>query len=308
VSLVPELSIVIVNYNTGEFTAQCIDSIYNHPPRYSFEIILIDNASTDGSADWLEKHYPQIILIRNPRNTGIAGGNNLGIKASTGKFVLLLNNDTLTMPGSIDRAVDFLEKHPEAGGVGGNLLNPDKSFQSGYIDFPTLAQVFLITTRLGYINKPFYPSHPRGREILEVDWMSSAFMLFRREALFDVGLVNEEFFIYSDESDLQYRMKNAGWKIYYLPDLDTIHFGGKSLNPWRRRRLVYRGYLLFFTKHHSRLEQALLRVLFLTASTIKLTYWWIYSLFDNRNKLATHEMDSNRSIIKMCLKQGIEGV
>jgi N-acetylglucosaminyl-diphospho-decaprenol L-rhamnosyltransferase len=300
------LSIVIVNYNTKSYTAQCLDSIYQDPPRSKFETILVDNASSDDSAEWLKSRYPQVLLVKSERNNGIAGGNNLGIRASRGRYVLLLNNDTLVKPGALDLTVQFLEAHPEAAGVGGNLINADGSFQSGYISFPTLGQLFLITTKLGQLLHSFYPSHPRGDTIKEVDWMSTAFMTFRRDALLQAGLVDEQYFIYSDESDLQLRLKNAGWKIYYLPDLETIHFGSKSLSPWRRRRLVYRGYLLFFVKHRSRVEAGLLRMMFISACLLKIPFWWANTLIPSRQELADLELESNYSILRMCLKPGIE--
>lgn len=303
-----DLSIVIVNFNTKDYTIQCIDSIRKDPPCVTYEIILVDNASSDGSAEILEARYPEIAFIRSAKNVGIAGGNNLGIKAASGRFILLLNNDTIVIPGSIDRTVEFLESHPEAGGVGGNLVNPDGSFQSGYYNFPTLGRLFLITTKIGHLLHDYYPSNPRTNSIIEVDWMSTAFMTFRREALYGIGLVDEQYFIYSDESDLQLRMRKAGWKIFYLPDLETIHFGGRSLNPWRRRRLVYRGYLLFFTRHRGPIQAMLVRMMFTIICLLKLPFWMLNYLVPARRNLAGEEMRSNFSIIRMCLKPGIEPV
>jgi GT2 family glycosyltransferase len=266
----------------------------------------VDNASSDGSADWLEIHYPWVRLLRSERNGGIAGGNNVGIRAAHGKYILLLNNDTLVIPGTIDRTVTFLESHPEAAGVGGNLLNEDGSFQSGYADFHTLWNVFLVISKLGQAFRPCFPSHPRGKTVQEVDWMSTAFMTFRRDALEAIGLVDEEFFIYSDETDLEYRLVKAGWKIYYLPDLETIHFGGKSLNPWRRRRLVYRGYLLFFRNHRGRLQTAVLRSMFSLACCLKLPFWALAWLVPRGKEHARYELHSNLAILRMCLTSEIE--
>jgi GT2 family glycosyltransferase len=300
------ISIVMVNFNQAQYTAQCLDSIQKTPPGYNYEVILVDNASSDGSADWLEVHYPWVKLVRSPKNGGIAGGNNLGIKAARGKYVLLLNNDTLVIPGSIERSVEFLEAHPEAGGVGGNLLNDDGSFQSGYADFHTLWSVFLTMTKLGMLFNPAFPFYPRGKTLKEVDWMSTAFMNFPRSVLEAVEGMDEVYFIYSDETDLEYRIKQKGWKIYYLPDLETIHFGGKSLNPWRRRRLVYRGILLFFQKHRSRFETLILRGMFVAISGLKLPFWALATLFPNRKERARQELDSNLSILRMCLKPRVE--
>ncbi|MCL4396524.1 MAG: glycosyltransferase, partial [Chloroflexi bacterium] len=175
-----------------------------------------------------------------------------------------------------------------------------------FIDFPTLAQVALITTKLSGLIRPSYPSHPPVQAVREVDWLSTAYMLFRRDALDQVGCVDEEFFIYSDESDLQYRLKKAGWKIYYLPEVKTIHFGGKSLTPWRRRRLVYRGYLLFFKKHYGRLQTVALRGLFAAASFVKLVAWSLLFIQPKMRERAVHELKSNGDIFVMTLKPGIE--
>lgn len=302
----PELSIVMVNFNQAQYSAQCLDSIQKDPPRVSHEIILVDNASLDGSPDWLITHYPSVKLVRSSKNGGIAGGNNLGIRSAQGKYILLLNNDTLVMPGTIDQSVAFLDAHPEAAGVGGNLLNEDGSFQSGYADFHTLWTVFLVITKLGQAFHTWYPSHPRGKALLEVDWMSTAFMTFRKEALEAVKLVNEEYFIYSDETDLEYRLVKAGWKIYYLPELETVHFGGKSLNAWRRRRLVYRGYLLFFRNHRGRLQTTFLRIMFSLACLIKLPFWALTWLGPRWKERAGQELRSNLAILRMCLEPGIE--
>ncbi len=206
------------------------------------------------------------------------------------------------------RLWNSLKSHPEAGGVGGNLVNPDGSFQSGYYNFPNLGRLFLITTKIGQLMHDYYPSNPRANSIIEVDWMSTAFMTFRREALFGIGLVDEQYFIYSDESDLQLRMRKAGWKIYYLPDLETIHFGGRSLNPWRRRRLVYRGYLLFFTRHRGAFQAMLVRMMFTIICLLKLPFWIFNYLLPARRNLAGEEVRSNWSIIRMCLNPGIEPV
>lgn len=272
-----------------------------NPPNRPYEIVLVDNASTDGSADWLAERYPDVRLIRSQKNGGIAGGNNLGIRASQGRLILLLNNDTLVLPATLDRVMDFLDTQPEAGGVGGQLLNDDGSFQSGHMDFPSLWQEFLIVTKLGEMVRPYYPSHPPGDTVREVGWMSTAFMLFRRAALDAVGLVDEEFFIYSDESDLQYRLQRAGWKIFYLPDVQTIHFGGKSLNPWRRRRMVYRGYLLFFHKHYDYWRTVALHLMFAGVSAVKLPIWAGLYLLPQRRERARLELHSNLEILRMCM-------
>lgn len=301
----PDVTIVIVNFNTRELTARCIDSVLASQARASFEIVVVDNASVDGSADYLEMRYPCITLIRSLENRGVAGGNNLGIRAGQGRHVLLLNSDTLLLPGALDRAINFLDTHPCAGGAGGKLLNPDRTFQSCFVDFPSLWQVFLITTKIGQLVRPRYPSYGPCPQVREVDWISSAFMLFRREAIEQVGLVDEAYFLYCDETDLQYRLKQAGWKIYYLPDVETIHLGGGSASSWRRRRLVYRGYLLFFRKHRGALQTMVLRALFAAASGLKLPLWAAASLWPAWREQARRELFSHRDIVHMCFQKHI---
>ena len=304
-SSTPEVSIVIVNYNTAFYTSQCLDSLDQHPPQVTYEMIVVDNASKDDSARVLEEKYPAIKLIRSPKNGGIAGGNNLGIHASTGRYVLLLNNDTIVLPGTIDAVYNFLKTHPEAAGVGGNLLNPDGSFQSGACAFSTLIEEFLNLTKLGGIIRPSYPSFQPFKDPRTVDWMSTAFMLFRLDALKQVGLVDEEYFIYSDEPDLEYRLWKAGWKIYYLPEINTIHFGGKSLEPWRSRKLKYRGRLLFFRKHRSPIEELLVRGMYAIASILKMIFWICLFLIPGKRKRAKLELSSQMDILHMSLSPSI---
>jgi len=304
----PILSIVLVNYNQRDYTAQCLDSLRQVAPALDYEIVLVDNASHDGSIEWLEERYPDISIVRSPENRGIAGGNNLGIRASRGKYVLLLNNDTLVLPGTLERCVAYLEAYPQVVGVGGNLLNPDGSFQAGAVRFPSLWQEFLIVSKIGPLLHPCYPSNPPYPTEREVDWMSTAFMTFRRDVLEQVGLVDEEYFIYSDETDLQYRLHQTGWKIVYLPDLKTIHFGGRSLTPWRRRHLVYRGKLLFFQKHHAPWRTLILRLLYVAVSGAKVPFWGLAWIVPPWRRRARRELDSNLKIVRMCLSPGVPAV
>jgi N-acetylglucosaminyl-diphospho-decaprenol L-rhamnosyltransferase len=299
--LQPDITIVIVNYNGFEFTAQCLASIYEHSPLASLEIIVVDNASKDDSADLLEKKFTAIKLVRSTENRGIAGGNNLGIRAGSGRYVLLLNNDTLVLPGMIDCAKEFLNSNTEAGGVGGNLVNPDGSYQSGAWPFPSLVEEFLQLSKLGCFLRKSFPSYPPYKEPCQVDWMSTAFMLFRRDALEGVDLVDENYFIYSDETDLEYRMWKAGWKLYYLPEVKTVHFGGKSLEPWRSRKLKYRGRLLFWRKHGHPLEEAVVRAMYVGSSFLKLGFWSVTYLIPRYRRRAAYELRSQFDIFKLSL-------
>jgi hypothetical protein len=268
-----DLTIGIVTYNGKALLAQCLDSIAAAPPACGCEIVVVDNASGDGTVEWLRDAHPAVRAVVNAQNAGVARGNNQCLAAAQGRYVLLLNNDTIVPAGMLDRLVAFADAHLDAGAVGGKLVNPDGSFQASYFDFPSLWCEFLHATHLGVLIDPHYPSHGDCPEVRQVDWIMSASLLVRRAACAAVGDVDESYFMYSDETDLQYRLSRAGWKVYYLPDVVTVHFGGQSASHWRRRKLIYRGKLLFFKKHYGPLRTAVVQALFGGVSALKLLAW-----------------------------------
>jgi GT2 family glycosyltransferase len=245
---VPDLSIVLVCWNNKAYLEPCLRSLYDGGMRSSFDVVAVDNGSTDGSQAMLREQFPDVIIIQNDHNVGLGKASNQGIVATRGRHVLLLNNDTLVNGPSFEAMVEFLDSHPNVGAVGGKLLNSDGTVQSCHNKFPTLREEFLIATQLGEFFWPGYPANITDTQPGPVDWMSSACLMVRRAALDQVGLLDEEYFIYGDEADIQYRLKKAGWQMYFLPQSTTIHFGGRSMNRWGRRKMVYRGKMLFFQK------------------------------------------------------------
>jgi N-acetylglucosaminyl-diphospho-decaprenol L-rhamnosyltransferase len=236
----------------------------------------------------------------------VARGNNQCLAAARGRYVLLLNNDTVVLPRMLDRLVAFADAHPDAGAVGGKLVNPDGSFQASYFDFPSLWSEFLHATHMGALIDPHHPSHDDSPEVRPVDWIMSASLLVRRAASAQVGDVDESYFMYSDETDLQYRLHQAGWKVYYLPDVVTVHFGGQSASHWRRRKLIYRGKLLFFRKHYGPIRTALVQVLFGSISALKLAAWgpaWVaLGAQPIRRERASNEIRSNVEVLRLSLR------
>jgi len=295
------LSIVLVCWNNKAYLDPCLESLYTTGMRHPFDVIVVDNGSTDGSQQMLAEKYPQVKIIQNDKNLGLGKASNQGIEATQGRFILLLNNDTLVNGPSFDAMVDFLEKDPTVGAVGGKVLNPDGSVQSCYNYFSTIGEEFLIATRLGELFRPGYPAVMDADEIKSVDWLTSACLMIRRAALDEVGLLDENYFIYGDEADLQYRIKKAGWEIYYLPDATTIHYGGRSMTRWPRRKLVYRGKLLFYKKHYGSLKTFLLRVILGIISFVKMLYWSILYLLPRQRDLAQKEIRSNWDVIGVCI-------
>lgn len=296
----PVLSIVLVCWNNKTYLEPCLESLYAAGLKYPFDVVVTDNGSTDGSQAMLAEKFPQVQLIQNDHNVGLGKASNQGILATQGRYVLLLNNDTIVNGPSIEALVDFMEAHPEAGAVGGTLLNPDGSFQSGYGSFSTLWEEFLIATRLSDRVAEGYPLHGRSNQIERVGWMSSACLLVRRSALDQVGLLDESYFIYGDEVDLQYRLHRAGWEVYFIPNSTTIHYGGRSLDRWRRRKMVYRGKMLFYQKHYGFLQTFLLRLMLAGLSLGKLAFWALNYLPASRRDQARKELHSNLDVIRLC--------
>jgi GT2 family glycosyltransferase len=289
---VPDMSIVLVCWNNKAYLEPCLKSLYAGGLKSTFDVVVADNGSTDGSQQMLAEKYPDVKIIQNEGNVGLGRASNQGIEATNGRYVLLLNNDTIVNGPSLDRLVEFLDHHPEAGAVAGKLLNPDGSFQSGYATFSTLTEEFLIATHIGEVLWNGYPSHGDSDEIKATGWLSSACLLVRRSAFDQIGLLDESYFIYGDEADLQYRLNKAGWKVYFLPSSTIIHFGGRSMDRWKRRKMVYRGKML---------STLLLRALIFGMSLLKLLVWCLGFLVPSRNDQARKELRSNLDVMALCL-------
>lgn len=296
----PALSIILVCWNNKAYLDPCLKSLYDSGMKNTFDVVVVDNGSTDGSQQMLKEKYPDIKIIQNDENAGLGKASNQGIEATNGKYILLLNNDTIVNGSSFDVMVDFLDQNPEAGAVGGKLLNPDGTIQACYNYFSTLKEEFFVATRLGELIRPGYPAVMDADEIKSVEWLGSACLMLRRATLDQVGSLDESYFIYGDEADLQYRLKKAGWKVYYLPDSTTIHFGGRSMDRWKRRKMVYRGKMLFYEKNYGLFQAFLLRVMLAILSMIKLIVWGLAYILPSKRDQATKELRSNLEVVGLC--------
>jgi N-acetylglucosaminyl-diphospho-decaprenol L-rhamnosyltransferase len=296
----PDVSVLLVCWNNRGYLEPCLHSLYQSGLRRTFEVVVVDNGSTDGGQKMLREQFPEVRIVQNHRNLGLSCATNQGIRATTGRYVLLLNNDTLVNGPSLEEMVHFMEVTPDAGAVGGKLLNPDGSFQGAAARFSSLWQELLIATRLGEFLWEGYPSHEDDKQENVVDWLSSACLLVRRSAFAEVGLLDEEYFIYGDETDFQFRLKRAGWKVYYLPQVTTIHYGGRSMDRWRRRKMVYRGKMLFYRKNYSTLHAFLLRLVLGGLTLAKTLLWSIAWLLPRSRKTAECELRSNIEVLSLC--------
>lgn len=232
-----DLSIIIVNWNVKELLRACLHSLleaWADSPTLTLEIIVVDSASSDGSAQLVRDEFPQVQLIASDENLGYARGNNIGVAAGQGRYLFLLNPDTVVAPTALSELVRYLDDHPEVGALGPQLRWPDGAVQSSRRRFPTVGSLFWESTLLGqwfpdnrhlrrYHCRDIPPDH-----IQAVDWLVGAALLIRREAWQQVGPIDEEFFMYFEETDWCRRTATAGWAIHYLPSAQVVHYEGKS--------------------------------------------------------------------------------
>jgi GT2 family glycosyltransferase len=232
-----DLSIIIVNWNVKELLRCCLHSIlaaHQAAPDLALEIIIVDSASGDGSPQMVQAEFPQVRLIASDRNLGYAGGNNTGAAAAQGRYLFLLNPDTVVQPDALSRLVQYMDAHPTVGAVGPQLLWPDGEVQSSRRRLPTLGSLFWESTLLGqwfphnryiaaYTMAGVAPDH-----VQPVDWLMGAALFIRRETWLRVGPLEEAFFMYFEETDWCRRCRAAGWQIHYLPEARLIHYEGKS--------------------------------------------------------------------------------
>lgn len=230
-----KLSIVIVSWRSKDYLKKCLYSIYYNLKNITFEIIVVDNGSKDGTADMIKINFPAVAFFYNNDNYGFSKANNQGIKHSRGKYVLILNPDTLIMNAAIQKLMMFLDKHVDIGAIGPKILNPDNSVQLTCArNFPTPLTEFFSTMIIFKKLSNYrifgeyllaYWDHNNSRQ---VNALSGACMMIRRRTFDKIGLFDERYFMYAEDLDICYRIKKKGWKIWYLPEAQIIHYGGQS--------------------------------------------------------------------------------
>ncbi|WP_223065893.1 glycosyltransferase family 2 protein [Paenibacillus caui] len=262
-----DLSIIIVNYNTRDLTLDCLQSVYDSRTAYRYEVILIDNHSSDGSVQAIAERYLQVTVIANDNNAGFAKANNQGMNIAKGRYILLLNSDTVVQPDTLHTMVSFMDSRPDVGASGCKIILPDGSLDKACKrGFPTPSASFYYA--FGF--SKLFPDRPRFNQYqlgyldpddsYPVDCLVGAFMMVRREVIDQVGGLDEDFFMYGEDIDWCYRIKEAGWGIYYNSDTYIVHYKGGSA---RRRplKIVYefhRAMVLFHRKHFRRKYNAVI--------------------------------------------------
>lgn len=267
---VPALSIICVNWNSIDYLRECIESIYAHAPSLVFEIIVVDNASPEGGVDSLRQPFPEVRIVRSDRNLGFAGANNLGFRYSRGEYILLLNPDTLIVGPAIDLLLAQLRALPDAGLVGGTLLNSDLTVSTTSIQrFPTILNQLLtvewLRVRLpGLALWDLSPLFTAPGEPVSVDVIPGACMMVKRDVFERAGLLTEDYFMYAEDIDLNYKVARLGFSRYYVPEARIIHHGGRSSaqqegSQWSTI-MIQRAMLRYFRMSRGRLYAWLYRI------------------------------------------------
>jgi GT2 family glycosyltransferase len=272
-----DVSIIIVSWNTRDITRNCLRSIRAAAGDVAYEIILIDNKSSDGSAEMVATEFPEVRLLCNEVNAGFAAANNQGISVSRGRYVLLLNSDTVVLDGAIAKAVAFADGNPQAGMIGCQTRCRNGAIQYNCYLFPSLLNLALSLTKLQVLfwYRRFFGRYRLGwwdyQSVREVDGIAGCFMLARKAAVDQVGPMSEEYFMYSEDTDWCWRFRRAGWKVLYTPEPVIIHLGGSSTSQAATdmHLMERRSLLMFLEKKSGRLVRWIANVMFCTATLFR---------------------------------------
>lgn len=254
-----KLSICIVSWNASDLLKKCLSSVYKFPPKCDFEVFVADNNSSDGTPDMVASNFPQVLLIKNKENLGFAKANNQIIEKARGRYLLLLNPDTEVFEGSIDVLMEFLDKNMDAGVVAPKLINSDGTLQRSCMGFPTLGamamrQLFLeALAPFNPYTKKYLMSDFNHDKTSEVDQPMGACLLVRKGIIDKLGAFDPKYYMFFDEVDLCFRIKKAGWKIFFAPASTVMHHGGTAVKKWSPFKLskvwtASRNH--YFRKHH----------------------------------------------------------
>jgi GT2 family glycosyltransferase len=254
-------SAVILNYNTRELTSQCLASFAPALHQRGWQIIVVDNGSSDGSVEALQAQYPFTEIVRSERNLGFAGGNNLGLRQAVGQVVFLMNSDVLAAADTLQALAHQFELRPDAGAISAGLRTSSGEAQAfAYGDDPTLVYLLRRGSRARLRRGPLHRWDVD--QPIETEWVSGACVAVRREVIQQVGILDERFQLYFEDNDWCLRMRQAGWKVIYDPRFTVTHLGGQS-QPQRRvaSQLYYQSMIKFYAKHYGAFKTLLLKCL-----------------------------------------------
>lgn len=283
-----DLTITIASWNTREALRACLDSIRASASEVNLEVIVFDNASHDDSPDMVREEFPEATLMQSPTNLGFGAAHNRAMAQGKGRYLMPFNSDAVASPGVFRALIDFCDRHPNAGIVGPKILNPDGSLQYSCRRFPTIEAALFRNTLLGRV----FPKNKYAREYLmqdwpheqprQVDWLSGAAMMLRRETFEQTGGFDEQFFMYCEDVDLCLRAHNAGWEVWYIPMGSVTHKVGASTSQIADRmiRVFHHSMWLFYKKHYIAKVPLLLRPLVPFGLWLRGTLYIVKNCFD----------------------------
>jgi GT2 family glycosyltransferase/glycosyltransferase involved in cell wall biosynthesis len=310
-----DLSIIIVNWNTKDFLDKCLDSIFSRKWQFSYETFVVDNNSSDGSVTMLSTKYPEVITIENTINHGFARANNQVIGMCKGRYILLLNPDTILEPNSLDKLYEFMESHENVGIVGPLMYNDTGVLKPVYKKFPSLWYIFqklsFLDLLFNFISettlkrlKKIYPSFfmvDDDTRIRKVPHLTGACLLARREVVEDIGYLDERYYMYFEDLDWCYRATLSGWKVVYNPKARIVHFEGQSASQ-NTKKIVFESYesiLQFFLKYKSKSTIPFLKSIFLLGSIFRLPIWFfVLMTIKNKRREAINRIGAYWHVIK----------
>ncbi|MHB8413709.1 MAG: glycosyltransferase family 2 protein [Candidatus Acidiferrales bacterium] len=257
------ISIVIVTWNARQFALECLDSLVEYRLDPCVEIIVVDNASSDGTPEIINRKYPFVRVIQNARNFGFAKANNIGMLASRGRYVCLINSDVVVPRDCLEKMASYLDRNPTIGVLGPQMIGPDGTVGRSCMSFPTVWACFCRALALDVLIPKsqlfgrLLMTHFAHDRIADVEVLNGWFWMIQRKAIENVGLLDERFFMYGEDVDWCKRFHNAGWRIVYFADAEAIHYGGASSSdaPIRFYIEMHRARLQYWRKHHSIVAQ-----------------------------------------------------
>jgi GT2 family glycosyltransferase len=252
-----KVSIIILSYNTEKLLKDCLTSLFSRIDKTSFEVIVVDNASSDDSVAMVKKDFPKVAIVENDTNLGFAKGCNIGVKEAQGEYLLFLNSDTKLTDDPLPAMLSVFDQHKKVGVVGGLLKNTDGTYQRSFGEFYTLKNVFVLL--FGGEKQELKRFSPDTTK--QVDWVSGGFLLVKKEVFEQVGGYNEAYFMYIEDMDLCFSVKKRGYEVWFTPDAVVGHVGQGSSNRTFAIVHIYKGLQIFYKQQQSRVEYYIVKVL-----------------------------------------------
>ncbi len=304
-----DISVIIVNWNVRDLLGDCLASIYADTGSLNIEVIVVDNVSSDGSVEMVRSRYPQVIVVEPGENTGFSRGNNIGIARASSDYIFLLNPDTVLHNGCLAHLFEYMKSHQEVGVVVPLLMNADGSVQSSRRRFPTMVTAYFESTWLQpyaprNILSWYYMEDHSTAHAHEIDWAQGAALMVRQATIDQAGMLDEQFFMYSEELDWQRRIKEAGWQIVFLPYAKVTHYGGKSSEQVKAQLHIYfqTSKIKYFRKYHGRTAAGLLRLFLMTSYRAQVAVESVKKLLGHKVEMRQERIDAYRKVLRSGLR------